>query len=147
MTPVRMGQLDMRGLIAIHQELQARYGGQASFSASISFSALHGSREVDMVRLELALLRALKFAADGKRDMRARLATGYAWALLRSRPFAEGNERVALAAMVVCLEMSRLGWKCGEVEETAMVLRAAAGHMKEKEWEAWVVGNVGSSRQ
>jgi len=54
---------------------------------------------------------------------------------------------VALAAMVVCLEMSRLGWKCGEVEETAMVLRAAAGHMKEKEWEAWVVGNVGSSRQ
>ena len=61
--------------------------------------------------------------------------------------FAEGNERFALAAMVVCLEMSRLGWKCGEVEETAMVLRAAAGHMKEKEWEAWVVGNVGSSRQ
>ena len=52
-------------------------------------------------------------------------------------------ERVALAAMVVCLEMSRLGWKCGEVEETAMLLRAAAGHMKEKEWEAWVVGNVG----
>ena len=28
-----------------------------------------------------------------------------------------------------------------------MVLRAAAGHMKEKEWEAWVVRNVGKSRQ
>jgi len=51
--------------------------------------------------------------------------------------------RMALAAMVVSLEMSRLGWKCGEVEETAMVLRAAAGHVKEKEWEAWVVGQVG----
>jgi hypothetical protein len=50
---------------------------------------------------------------------------------------------VALAAMVLCPEMSRLGWKYGEVEETAMVLRATAGHMKEKEWEAWVVGKVG----
>ena len=129
MTPARMGQLDMRGLIAIQQDLQARYGGT--------------SREVDMVKLELSLLRAVKFAADGKRDMRARLAAGYAWALLKGRPFAEGNERVALAAMVVCLEMSRLGWKCGEVEETAMVLRAAAGKLKEDEWEAWVVGNVG----
>ena len=129
MTPVRMGQLDMRGVLAIHQELQARYGGH--------------SREVDMAKLEVALLRAVKFAADGKKDMRARVAAGYAWALLKGRPFAEGNEPVALAAMVVCLEMSRLGWKCGEVEETAMVLRAAAGHMKEKEWEAWVVGKVG----
>jgi len=128
-TPVRMGQLDMRGVLAIHQELQARYGGH--------------SREVDMAKLEVALLRAVKFAADGKKDMRARVAAGYAWALLKGRPFAEGNERVALAAMVVSLEMSRLGWKCGEVEETAMVLRAAAGHMKEKEWEAWVVGQVG----
>ena len=50
---------------------------------------------------------------------------------------------MALAAMVVCLEMSPLGWKCGAVEETAMVLRAAAGHVKEKEWEAWAVGNAG----
>ena len=50
---------------------------------------------------------------------------------------------MALAAMVVCLEMSRLGWKCGEVEETAMVLRAAAGKLKEGEWEAWVIRNVG----
>ena len=87
-------------------------------------------------------MRAVKFGADGKRDMRARVAAGYAWALLKIRPFAEGNEQVALAAMVVSLEMSRLEWKCGEVEETAMVLRAAAGEMKEKEWEAWVVGNV-----
>ncbi len=122
-------RLSTRGLIAIHGELLARYGGH--------------SRKVDTSKLEIALSRAEKSAADGKRDMRARLAAGYAWALLKSRPFAEGNERVALAAMVVYLEMSRLGWKCGEVEETAMLLRAAAGKMKEAEWEAWVVGKVG----
>jgi death-on-curing protein len=75
------------------------------------------------------------------RKGRARPAAGYAWALLKNRPFAEGNTRVALAAMVTYLEMNGFTWKCGEVEETAMLLRAAAGKMKEDEWEAWVVGN------
>jgi hypothetical protein len=53
------------------------------------------------------------------------------------------GEPQALAAMVTYLAMNRMTWECGEVEETAMVLRAAAGHMSEREWEAWVVGNVG----
>jgi len=54
---------------------------------------------------------------------------------------------MALAAMVSYLEMNGLTWKCGEVEETATVLRAGAGEMQEDEWEAWVVRNVGSSCQ
>ena len=58
-----------------------------------------------------------------------------------------GNKRMALAAMVSYLEMNGLTWKCGEVEETATVLRAGAGEMQEDEWEAWVVRNVGSSCQ
>jgi len=49
---------------------------------------------------------------------------------------------MALAAMVTYLEMNGITWKCGEVEEAAMVLRAAAGEMQEDEWEAWVVRNV-----
>ena len=53
-----------------------------------------------------------------------------------------GNTRVALAAMVTYLEMNRHAWKCGEVEETAMLLHAAAGKVKEPAWEAWVVGKV-----
>ena len=72
----------------------------------------------------------------------ARLAAGYGWRILKNRPFAEGNKRMALAAMVTYLEMNGLTWNCGEVEETAMVLRAAAKEMKEDEWEAWVVRNV-----
>ncbi len=54
-----------------------------------------------------------------------------------------GVRCLALAAMVTYLEMNRLTWKCREVEETAMLLQAAAGYMKEAEWEAWVVENVG----
>jgi len=30
-----------------------------------------------------------------------------------------------------------------EVEETAMVLRGSAKEMKQDEWEAWVIRNVG----
>ena len=105
--------LSMRGVIAIHKELLTRYGGH--------------SREVDEGKLDVSLLRAVKFADDGKRDVRARLAAGYAWALLKNRPFAEGNERVALAAMVMVLEMNGLPWKCGEVEETAMMQRPPPG--------------------
>ena len=130
MTTAKSAQrLSVAGVIAIHQQLEARYG-------------VH-SREVHEGKLETALSRAVKFAGDGKRDMHARLAAGYAWALLKGRPFAEGNTRVALAAMVTYLEMNRRIWTCGEVEETAMLLHAAAGKMKEAEWEAWVVGNVG----
>jgi len=39
--------------------------------------------------------------------------------------------------------MNGFTWNCGEAEETAMVLRAAAKEMKEDEGEAWVVRNVG----
>ena len=39
-----------------------------------------------------------------------RLAAEYGWRLLKIRPFAEGNERVALAAMVTYLAMNRLTW-------------------------------------
>ena len=51
--------------------------------------------------------------------------------------------RMTLAAMVSYLETNRLTWRCDGVEETAMVLRAAAKEEREDEWEAWAVGNVG----
>ena len=129
MTAPRLKRLDVRGLTAIHGELMARYGG--------------GSREVELAKLELAIVRSELVVRERHWRSRARLAAGYGWRILTNRPFAEGNKRMTLAAMVTYLEMNGFTWKCGEVEETAMVLRAAAGHMKEKEWEAWVVGNVG----
>jgi death-on-curing protein len=120
----------MRGLVAIHQELLARYGG--------------GSREVDWAKLELSIARSELVVRERHWRSRARLAAGYGWRILTNRPFAEGNKRMALAAMVTYLEMNGFTWKCGEVEETVMVLRAAAKGMQEDEWEAWVVRNVGN---
>jgi death-on-curing protein len=134
MTAGRLRRLDMRGLIAIHQDLLARYGSKLNSEKS---------KEVDMAMLEISIARSELVVRERHWKSRARLAAGYGWRILTNRPFAEGNKRMALAATVTYLEMNGLTWKCGEVEETVMVLRAAAGHMKEKEWEEWVVGNVG----
>lgn len=130
----RLRRLDMRGLIAIHQELVARYGSKLNSEKS---------KEVDLAMLELSVQRAESVVRGPHWRGRAKLAAGYGWRMLVNRPFAVGNKRMALAAMVTCLEMNGLTWNCGEVEETVTILRAAAKEMKEDEWEAWVVGNVG----
>jgi death-on-curing protein len=129
----RLRKLNLRGLIAIHQELVARYGSKLNPEKS---------RQVDPAMIELSIGRAESVVRDPHWKARARLAAGYGWRVLVNRPFAVGNKRTALAAMVTYLEMNGLTWKCGEVEETVMVQRAAAGHTKEAEWEAWVLGNV-----
>ena len=98
---------------------------------------------MELAMLELSIARSELVVRERHWRSRARLAAGYGWRILTNRPFAEGNKRMALAAMVTCLEMNGFTWNCGEVEETAMVLRAAAKEMKEDEWEAWVVRNVG----
>ena len=134
LTAGRLRRLDMRGLIAIHGELLARYGSKLNSEKS---------KDVDLAMLELSIARSELVVRERHWRSRARLAAGYGWRILTNRPFAVGNKRMALAAMVTYLEMNGLTWECGEVEETVMVLRAAAGHMKEAEWEAWVVRNVG----
>ena len=65
-------------------------------------------------------------------------AAAYGWALLRNHPFVDGNKRIALAAMVVFLDLN--GWEltCSEAEETAMVLRAAAGEISERACNDWL---------
>ena len=128
MTARRLRRLEMRGLVAIHGELIARYGG--------------GSRAVELPMLELSIVRSESVVGEQHWRSRARLAAGYGWRILMNRPFAEGNKRMALAAMLTYLEMNGFTWNSGEVEETAMVLRAAAKEMKEDEWEAWVLRYV-----
>ena len=66
------------------------------------------------------------------------MAEAYGWGLLRNHPFVDGNKRIALAAMVVFLDLN--GWEltCSQAEETAMVLQAAAGEMSEGAWGKWV---------
>ena len=72
----------------------------------------------------------------------AGLGAAPAWALLRNHPFADGSKRAAFAALTMFLELNGHRLTCSEVEETAMVLRAAASEIAEEEWTAWVVRSV-----
>ena len=72
-----------------------------------------------------------------------RRAAGYGWRILTNRPFAEGNKRMALAAMVTFLGDERLHVELWRGGRDGHVQRAAAEEMKEDEWQAWVIRNVG----
>lgn len=126
-------QLSIAGVLAIHKDLLWGYGGRAS--------------EVDMVKLALAIMAPEMMIRDPHGKRRARLAAQYGWRILKGRPFAEGNTRMALAALVTFLEMNRFPWHASEVEETVMVQEAAAGHLSEAAWEAWVLSKMGKQQR
>ena len=124
--------LSIAGLLAIHKDLLRRYGGR--------------SNQVDMIKLELVIVASEHMIRDPHWKRRARLAAQYAWRILKGRPFAEGNTRMALAALLTFLEMNHFPWHASEVEETVMVQEAAAGDINEAEWEAWVLSKMGKRR-
>ena len=120
----RLRWLTSGAVIAIHRELIARYGGSSGVRAPES--------------LDSALARPKHLASYKARVTVSELGAAYAWGLLRNHPFVDGNKRVALAAIVAFFDLN--GWELtsGEAEETAMVLRAAAGEISEGVWSTWV---------
>jgi death-on-curing protein len=70
------------------------------------------------------------------------LGAALAWAIVCNHPFADGNKRAAFAGLTMFLELNGYRLTCSEVEETAMMLRAAASEIAEEEWTAWVERSV-----
>jgi death on curing protein len=122
--PLRLRWLTASAVAAIHEELISRYGG------------VSGVRAVGL--LESAVARPQHLAAYRRKVTVPALAAAYGRGLLRNHPFVDGNKRIALAAMVVFLDLN--GWElaCSQAEETAMIFRAAAGEMSERSWSEWV---------
>jgi death on curing protein len=120
----RLRWLTTGAVAAIHQELISRYGG------------VPGLRAAGL--LESAVARPQHLAAYKGNVTVPSLAAAYGWGLLRNHPFVDGNKRIALAAMVVFLDLN--GWELtsSQAEETAMILRAAAGDITERAWGDWV---------
>jgi death-on-curing protein len=92
--------------------------------------------------LESAIARPKNLFAYGQASSVAELGAALAWALLGNHPFADGNKRAAFAALTMFLDLNGHRLTCSEVEETGMVLRAAASEIAEDEWTAWVVRSV-----
>ncbi|NYF78532.1 death-on-curing protein [Granulicella arctica] len=115
---------------AIHADLIAGYGGS------------HGLRDLGL--LESALARPEQLAHYEPDAGVERLAAVLGWGLLKNHAFLDGNKRVALAAVVTFLKLNGYALTCSEVEETAMVLRAAASEIDEAAWTDWVIRSVKS---
>lgn len=108
----------------VHGRLIDRYGGIAGVRDENALGSAIGRPE----NLE---------AYAGETSV-PRLGAALAWALLRNHPFADGNKRSAFAAMLMFFELNGYRLTCSEVEETAMVLRAASSEITEEEWTGWV---------
>jgi death-on-curing protein len=112
----------------VHGRIIERYGG------------ISGVR--DKNGLESAIARPRNLAFYAQDTSVGALGAALAWALLRNHPFADGNKRAAFAGLTMFLELNGYRLTCSEVEETAMVMRAAASDITEEEWTGWVERRV-----
>ena len=100
-----------------------------------NYGGLQGVR--DEGGLESAIARPRNLAEYGDVTSPAVLGTALAWAILKNHPFLDGNKRAAFAGLTIFLEINGFALRCSEVEETAMILRAAASEITEAQWTAW----------
>lgn len=112
----------------VQQRLIEHYGG------------LPGIRDENA--LESALARPKNLVAYAGEESIGALAAVLAWGIVRNHPFADGNKRAAFAALAIFLDINGHQLTCSEVEETAMMMRAAASEITEDEFMAWVERSV-----
>lgn len=106
----------------------------------VTYGGTHGMRDENA--LNSAIARPQQLHAYGEVGSIAHLGAALAWGLLRNHPFIDGNKRAAFAALVIFLARNGCRLPCSQVEETAMILRAAASSITEEEWTAWVERSI-----
>jgi death-on-curing protein len=116
--------LSVEAVEALHTETIRRYGGS------------QGLRDRGL--LESAVARAENLAYYDPTASIAEIAATLAWGLIKNHAFIDGNKRIGAIALFTFLDLNGYRLTCSEVEETAMVLRAAASEITEDEWTEWV---------
>ncbi len=84
------------------------------------------------------MARPQNLAECGEITSPGALDAAVAWAIVKNRPFVDGNKRAALAALQIFLRLNGFELNCTEVEETAMILGIASGQVGEQQWSVWV---------
>jgi len=115
-------------LLNVHSRLLEKFGG------------LPGVRDENA--LGAAISRPQNLEHYGGVTSVGALGAALAWSILRGHPFTDGNKRTAFAGLVIFLDINGFELTCSEVEETAMVLRAASSEITEDEWKAWVERSI-----
>ena len=119
-----MRWLSTAAVQAIHGEQLAEHGGAA------------GSRDHSLLGSALARLRNLKAYADPCPDMAA-LAAAYAFGIIRSHPFVDGNKRVGFVAAATFLLLNGHDLEVAEQEVVRTVLAVTAGTLDEPTLADW----------
>ena len=109
---------------AIHDEQLREHGG------------LPGIRDENV--LESALARPQQKWHDAERIDVAALAAAYAFALVTSHPYRDGNKRIGFLDMATFLEMNRHDLTATDAEVVAEIWALAAGQVSEDALAEWV---------
>lgn len=108
--------LDLRVIVAAHDEQLAEHGGSAGIR--------------DRGLLESAMARPQNLAGYEAPDVAA-VAASYGFGIARSHPFVDGNKRAALVAIELFLALNGHALTATDVECVVTILALAAGTMDE----------------
>ena len=115
--------LDLRDVEHLHTRQLAKFGG------------LPGVRDLNAV--ESAIFRPRQKHAFGEPDL-ADLAAAYGCGRAKNHGFSDGNKRVALAALLVFLEINGQRVESTEEEATRVMLGVASGELDEAALAVWI---------
>jgi death-on-curing protein len=115
--------LTVEDVLLFHREIIAAFGGA------------DGVRDQGL--LESALSRPRDVFAYESQDLLV-LAGASAHALASSRPFVDGNKRVAFVAARVFLGINEVAFDPPEAEAVVMVEGLAAGKVSQADFTAWI---------
>ena len=119
--------IDLRVVLAIHDEQLAEHGGQA------------GVRDRGL--LESALSRPQNQFAYGEYAL-PRLAASYAFGISRNHPFLDGNKRTSLVVAELFLNLNGLDLTASDVECVTTFLQLAAGDLTAEQLTEWIAGHT-----
>ena len=88
--------------------------------------------------LESALARPKQKWHDGGRTDLPMLAAAYAFGLVTSRPYRDGNKRVGVLAMITFLGVNGHDFHATEADVVAEFLALAAGRVPEEDLADWI---------
>lgn len=117
-------------ILRVHTMLLELYGGA------------HGLRDEGLLLSALAQPEASFDGALLHVDF-AEMAAAYGFHLAQNHPFVDGNKRIALAAMLVFLEINGHPLHVGQEELYAVMLGVAEGRVTKGELAGWVRGRAG----
>ncbi|MBI1739948.1 MAG: type II toxin-antitoxin system death-on-curing family toxin [Acidobacteriales bacterium] len=116
--------INSRALLLLHAESLAEHGG------------LTGLRDESALHAALARPQHV-FNYEPDSDL-SRLAAAYGFGLIRDHPFNDGNKRAGFLAILLFLDLNGFELRVEQVEAIQVILKVAAGKMRESELRDWI---------